>query len=501
MPSLATVRRQHHRSRRTSCLVLFPAGSSTGLQFNALVNGPDPRSGFMDVLEGRTASRQRYIPNTAILETIFGNHTGSAVRILDWAPRFKAYGRIYRPPMIVRRIEPHGARGRITTGWRPTFDYGATPPTITIGSSHLRYVSGSSAVRLTSDAPVSYVRDEVPFLLDRPVTMIIGSDERLNDRVDRVSREFLDDTVDLLARVGALSRRAVRVAGRGDPRRDHAEAVQLRGHRRDRRGAHHLDSRSAGQRAQLGLPLLLAARRLSSSCTRSTGWARRGPWRTTSRYIIDISPLEPAARRCSRSIGIVPESPLDETMRRRARGLSRHGPGAHRQAGRTASARTTSTAASCWRPRRCSSTSACRGAATSISIAGSSSWASRPPTRSRSARMPASGNFAAAARAHLFGRRCAGRRCDRLGHDRRAASALAERAPALARIAADALQANILERAWNAERGMLRRQPRRRASSMPSLLLLPSSASSAADDPRFLARSTRSRSGCCATAS
>ena len=50
--------------------------------------------------------------------------------------------------------------------------------------------------------------------------------------------------------------------GRGGPLLPHrAEGAHLRPHRRHRRRRHHLAPRAAGRRAQLGLPLLLAARR------------------------------------------------------------------------------------------------------------------------------------------------------------------------------------------------------------------------------------------------
>ena len=42
---------------------------------------------------------------------------------------------------------------------------------------------------------------------------------------------------------------------------DHAEGADLRAHRRNRRGAHDFVAGATGRRAQLGLPLLLAARR------------------------------------------------------------------------------------------------------------------------------------------------------------------------------------------------------------------------------------------------
>ncbi|KAG0737275.1 hypothetical protein G6F63_015289 [Rhizopus arrhizus] len=62
------------------------------------------------------------------------------------------------------------------------------------------------------------------------------------------------------------------MAGRGDPQRDHPEALPVRGQRRDHRGDDHLHSRGTGQRAQLGLPLLLAARcRVRGACAEPPG--------------------------------------------------------------------------------------------------------------------------------------------------------------------------------------------------------------------------------------
>ncbi len=69
-----------------------------------------------------------------------------------------------------------------------------------------------------------------------------------------------DDQV--LARLGAPARDPVRMAGRGDPRGDHAAAERVRRHRRDRRGDDDVDPRGRRVVPQLGLPLLLAARRL-----------------------------------------------------------------------------------------------------------------------------------------------------------------------------------------------------------------------------------------------
>ena len=66
--------------------------------FNALLGGTDPKSGFMEAeVAGGGEGRQRYLPNTAILETIVEGTSGTA-RIVDFAPRFRRFG-----PCSVRR--------------------------------------------------------------------------------------------------------------------------------------------------------------------------------------------------------------------------------------------------------------------------------------------------------------------------------------------------------------------------------------------------------------
>ena len=77
---------------------------------------------------------------------------------------------------------------------------------------------------------------------------------------DRTGVSGADDRLLALADHAPVG--AVRVAGAGDPRRHHAQALQLRGDRRHRGGDDHLDPRDRRPGAQLGLSLLLAARRL-----------------------------------------------------------------------------------------------------------------------------------------------------------------------------------------------------------------------------------------------
>jgi GH15 family glucan-1,4-alpha-glucosidase len=162
--------------------------------FNALLGGTEPASGFMETeVAGAKEGRQRYLPNTAILETVVEGTSGT-VRLVDFAPRFRRFGRMFRPPMLVRRLEPVAGRPRVTIRLRPTFNYGSLKPAITSGSNHARFVGDTAAIRLTTDGSVTHVLHETEFTLDRPITMFVGADESLTENPDSLSRSFLAET-------------------------------------------------------------------------------------------------------------------------------------------------------------------------------------------------------------------------------------------------------------------------------------------------------------------
>src|SRR4051794_26962440 len=162
--------------------------------FNALLGGTDPQSGFMEaVVAGGGEGRQRYLPNTAILETTIEGSNGTA-RIIDFAPRFRRFGRMFRPPLLVRRLEPVAGRPRLTLRLRPTFDYGALKPQITSGSNHARFVGDAAVLRLTTDGSITHILHETEFGLDRPITLMVGADESIPENPDSLGRTFLAET-------------------------------------------------------------------------------------------------------------------------------------------------------------------------------------------------------------------------------------------------------------------------------------------------------------------
>ena len=147
------------------------------------------------VLDGKTRAEQTYVKNTAVLTTRLFDGAGNGIEITDFAPRFEQYGRMFRPTTIVRMIRPIAGVPRITIRLLPGFGYGSLAPEITHGSNHIRYVGPDWTMRLTTDAPPSYLLDGSAFILQEPVALILGPDEIVTRGVADLSREFLEQTV------------------------------------------------------------------------------------------------------------------------------------------------------------------------------------------------------------------------------------------------------------------------------------------------------------------
>ena len=164
--------------------------------FSRLLAG-DEEKGFTDVvLERCVETQSEYLRNTATVVTVLTAEDGSSVRITDFAPRFQNFGRTLRPPQLFRIVEPLAGMPRVTIRFRPTQNYGEPIARHVPGSNHIRYGAPEPLIRLTTDAPLSYVEHEAPFALTRPVHMVFGSDEPFMGDIGQTVREFSDRTRD-----------------------------------------------------------------------------------------------------------------------------------------------------------------------------------------------------------------------------------------------------------------------------------------------------------------
>jgi GH15 family glucan-1,4-alpha-glucosidase len=164
--------------------------------FCALLDGEQPDSGYFSIefADETVTTEQSYERNTAIVRTVLRSPSGAAFAITDFAPRFRHFGRMHRPPMIIRRVERLEGFCRIRVRMRPRMNYGRVAPSLIPGSNHIRYVSEAGAIRLTTDGPVALVAVDSPFVLSHPMTFILHADESFPDSTARVSREFHDQT-------------------------------------------------------------------------------------------------------------------------------------------------------------------------------------------------------------------------------------------------------------------------------------------------------------------
>ncbi|WP_371181339.1 glycoside hydrolase family 15 protein [Xanthomonas sacchari] len=159
-----------------SCLPAFDGDPA----FCALLSPrAHPGGDFSIELEDFVDSDQHYLANTAILRTVLRDAHGGAVEVIDFAPRWRNHGRFYRPVSIIRQVRPLAGNPRIRVRARPLADWGARQPESTWGSNHVRWLLPDFTLRLTTDVPVRFIREELPFVLNHPVNLMLGVDESL----------------------------------------------------------------------------------------------------------------------------------------------------------------------------------------------------------------------------------------------------------------------------------------------------------------------------------
>jgi len=116
--------------------------------------------------------RQRYVANTNILETEFEAPDGR-FRVTDFAPRFTQNERMFRPTQLVRVVELLEGAPAIRVRCEPRLGWSKRAPAVLAGSNHLRFEGYAAPLRLTTDAPVSYLGDQ-PFVLTRRLLFVLA---------------------------------------------------------------------------------------------------------------------------------------------------------------------------------------------------------------------------------------------------------------------------------------------------------------------------------------
>lgn len=146
--------------------------------------GPELPGSFAIELIDFERSEQKYVPNTAILQTTLYDKHGGAVRITDFAPRYGYVGRMFSPMMILRRVAPLSGSPRIRIRLNPARNYGADECEFTHGSNHIRYHCSDVTIRLTTNASLTHIIDQSAFVLDNELHLILGPNETIPEACD-----------------------------------------------------------------------------------------------------------------------------------------------------------------------------------------------------------------------------------------------------------------------------------------------------------------------------
>ncbi|PXA87789.1 glucoamylase [Caulobacter sp. D4A] len=169
--------------------------------FSTLLSGLEPPfeggKGLWDVVvDGATSVEQAYLRNTPILRTVITDADGASLEIIDFAPRFQQFSRIYRPTAFIRLVRPLSGVCRATIRLRPTASWGGRLAEHTNGSNHIRYLCSDMTIRLTTDCPVSHILEERTFRIERPIAMFLGADEGFDADVGATCARMLQQTED-----------------------------------------------------------------------------------------------------------------------------------------------------------------------------------------------------------------------------------------------------------------------------------------------------------------
>jgi len=138
--------------------------------------------------------RHEYLENTNVLRTVFQGATGS-FELIDFAPRFNLYDRVYKPAMLVRILRPLSGNPRVRVACRPVYDYGRIVAEAWRSSNHIEFTGLGTPLRLTTNISLSYVEDERSFLLDRDVHMALTWGDPLEAGLEETAERFLERTI------------------------------------------------------------------------------------------------------------------------------------------------------------------------------------------------------------------------------------------------------------------------------------------------------------------
>ncbi|HHP7241437.1 MAG TPA: glycoside hydrolase family 15 protein [Cyclobacteriaceae bacterium] len=150
---------------------------------------------FSIMPDGGNSVNQIYIENTNVLCTEVENSEGK-YKVTDFAPRFFQYERVYKPLMLIRKVEPISGQPLIKCQCKPVGNYGQDELSRNKGSNHVRFLGNESQIRLTTNISLSYLLDNHSFVLNETKYLVLTYGPPLEASLEYTVESFLRRTVD-----------------------------------------------------------------------------------------------------------------------------------------------------------------------------------------------------------------------------------------------------------------------------------------------------------------
>ncbi len=156
--------------------------------FSRLINGPVSagNEGYFSIeIESLQDSVQKYLSETAIIETIQTNDTGDEIKIIDFCPVID--GNDFNdgiPKAIIRIIYPVKGISKVNLELKPTLEYGAEKPSAEKAVGHTRYYNENTELFLQTNLPNETDFNEYKFSCDEPVYFVLGENFQVKSLSD-----------------------------------------------------------------------------------------------------------------------------------------------------------------------------------------------------------------------------------------------------------------------------------------------------------------------------
>lgn len=143
--------------------------------------------------EGKYETEQSYLKNTNVLVTKF-NAPDWAFEVTDFAPRFFLNERSHKPLMFFRKIKRTRGTPRIRINCEPVGNYGQAKPEVHFGSHHIRFQGLGDEIRLTTNAPLTFVQQNRSFALTEDLYLVLSWGIPLEGPLIPTFEDFLNRT-------------------------------------------------------------------------------------------------------------------------------------------------------------------------------------------------------------------------------------------------------------------------------------------------------------------